>query len=68
MKRCGGCWMTRLRRSVLAAQLIKPFRSIAMQRLLQLSQALLVGRDAHKLFADGPCSPAHPLREDWHRR
>lgn len=40
----------------------------AAERLLQLSQALLVGRDAHKLFADGPCSQAHPLREDWHRR
>ena len=37
----------------------------AAERLLQLSQALLDGQDAHKLFADGPCSPAHPLREDW---
>ena len=40
----------------------------AAERLLQLSQALLDGRDAHKLFADGPCSPAHPLREDWYRK
>ena len=40
----------------------------AAECLLQLSQALLDGQDAHKLFADGPCSPAHPLREDWYRK
>ena len=40
----------------------------AAERLLQLSQALLDGQDTHKLFADGPCSPAHPLREDWYRK
>ena len=32
---CGGCWMIRLRRSALAAQLIGPFRSFGMQRLPQ---------------------------------
>ena len=41
---------------------------IAAQRLLQLSQALLDGADASKLFADGPCSPAMPIREDWYQK
>lgn len=40
----------------------------AAERFLQLSQALLDGRDATKLFADGPCSPASLLREDWYRK
>lgn len=40
----------------------------AAKRLLQLSQTLLEGQNAAKLFADGPCSPAHPLREDWYRK
>ena len=40
----------------------------AAERLLQQSQAHLDGQDAHKLFADGPCSLAHPLREDWYRK
>lgn len=39
----------------------------AAERLLQLSQALLDGEDVSRLFADGPCSPAKPLREDWYR-
>ena len=39
----------------------------AAKRLLQLSQTLLSGADASRLFADGPCSPAKPLREDWYR-
>ena len=40
---------------------------VAAERLLRLSQALLDGEDASQLFADGPCSPAKPLREDWCR-
>lgn len=41
---------------------------IAAKRFLMLSQALLNGEDASRLFADGPCSPAKPLREDWYRK
>lgn len=40
----------------------------AAKRFLQLSQALLDGTDASRLFADGPCSPAKPLREDWYQK
>ena len=40
---------------------------VAAKRFLQLSQALLNGTDASRLFADGPCSPAKPLREGWYR-
>lgn len=40
---------------------------VAAERLLRLSQALLDGEDASRLFADGPCSPAKPLREGWYR-
>ena len=40
----------------------------AAKRFLQLSQALLNGTDASRLFADGPCSPAKPLREDWYQK
>lgn len=41
---------------------------VAAKRFLQLSQALLNGTDASGLFANGPCSPAKPLREDWYQR
>ena len=41
---------------------------VAAKRFLQLSQALLNGTDASGLFANGPCSPAKPLREDWDQR
>lgn len=41
---------------------------VAAKRFLQLSQALLNGADASGLFANGPCSPAKPLREDWYQR
>lgn len=41
---------------------------VAAKRFLQLSQALLNGADAFGLFANGPCSPAKPLREDWYQR
>ena len=41
---------------------------VAAKRFLQLSQALLNGTDASGLFANGPCSLAKPLREDWYQR
>ena len=41
---------------------------VAAKRFLQLSQALLNGTDTSGLFANGPCSPAKPLREDWYQR
>lgn len=41
--------------------------AVAAGRLLRLSRALLDGTDASSLFEEGPCSPAKPLREDWHR-
>ena len=41
---------------------------VAAKRFLQLSQALLNGADASGLFANGPCSLAKPLREDWYQR
>ena len=41
---------------------------IAAKRFLMLSQALLNGEDALRMFADGPCSPAEPLREDWYQK
>ena len=41
---------------------------VAAKRFLQLSNALLNGKDASGLFANGPCSPAKPLREDWYQR
>ena len=41
---------------------------VAAKRFLQLSQALLNGTDASGLFANGPCSPARPLRKDWYQR
>ena len=41
---------------------------MAANRFLQLSQALLNGTDTSRLFAEGPCSPARPLREDWYRK
>ena len=41
---------------------------VAAKRFLQLSQTLLNGTDASGLFANGPCSPAKPLREDWYQR
>lgn len=41
---------------------------VAAKRFLQLSQAILNGTDASGLFANGPCSPAKPLREDWYQR
>lgn len=41
---------------------------VAAKRFLQLSQALLNGTDASGLFANGPCSPARPLRENWYQR
>ena len=37
----------------------------AAQRLISLCEALLAGTDANGLFAEGPCSPAPILREDW---
>ena len=40
---------------------------VAAKRFLQLSQALLSGTDASGLFANGPCSSAKPLREDWYQ-
>ena len=41
---------------------------VAAKRFLQLSQALLNGTDTSGLFANGPCSPAKPLREDWYQK
>lgn len=41
---------------------------VAAKRFLQLSNALLNGKDASGLFANGPCSPAKPQREDWYQR
>lgn len=40
----------------------------AAQRLISLCEALLAGTDAKGLFAEGPCSPAPILGEDWNRK
>lgn len=41
---------------------------VAAKRFLQLSQALLNCTDTSRLFVDGPCSPAKPLRKDWYQK
>lgn len=39
----------------------------AARRILALSQAILDGDPAPALFAEGPCSPAPCIREDWYQ-
>lgn len=39
---------------------------IAAKRLIKLSEAILGGEKKPNLFADGPCSKAEIIREDWY--
>ena len=39
---------------------------IAAKRLIELSEAILGGEKKPNLFADGPCSKAEIIREDWY--
>ena len=39
---------------------------IAAKRLIKLSEAILSGEKKPNLFADGPCSKAEIIREDWY--
>lgn len=41
---------------------------VAAQRLLRLAEHILEGKDSSSLFAEGPCSPAEIVREDWYRQ
>lgn len=40
---------------------------VATERFIQLAQAILDGDLSPDLFADGPCSRAEIIREDWYR-
>lgn len=40
---------------------------VAAERFIQLAQAILDGDSSPDLFADGPCSRAEIIREDWYR-
>lgn len=39
--------------------------SLAAQRLLELARGILAGENIQGLYAEGPCSPAPLLRDDW---
>lgn len=38
---------------------------LAAERLVELSEDLLLGGDGRTLFPSGPCSPAVPIRDNW---
>lgn len=40
---------------------------IAAERFIELAQELLVGNDTVNLFADGPCSKAEIIKNNWFR-
>ena len=39
---------------------------VAAKRFVELSEALLKGESANTLFAEGPCSKAKILKNDWY--